>query len=48
MNKIIEDELIQGLHNLIGVNKKLMKEYVKDNDIRHILDHPAVMGMNAR
>ena len=48
MNKIIEDELIQGLHNLIGVNKKLMKEYVKDNDIRHILDHPAVLGMNAR
>lgn len=48
MNKIIEDELIQGLHALVGVNKKLMKEYVKDNDIRHILDHPAVLGMNAR
>lgn len=48
MNKIIEDELIEGLHVLVGVNKKLLKDYVSDNDIRHILDHPAALGMDAR
>ncbi len=48
MNKIIEEELIQGLHVLIGLNKKRLREYVKSNDIGHILDHPAVLGMNER
>ena len=48
MNKIIEDELIKGLHVLVGINKKLLRDYVRDNDIRHILDHPAVLGMDVR
>ena len=48
MNKIIEDELIEGLHVLVGVNEKLLRDYVRDNDIRHILDHPAVLGMDSR
>ena len=48
MNKIIEDELIKGLHVLVGINKKLLGDYVRDNDIRHIIDHPAVLGMDIR
>ena len=48
MNKIIEDALIDGLHVLVGINKKLLRDYVRDNDVRHIIDHPAVLGMNAR
>ena len=26
MNKIIEDELIKGLHVLVGINKKLLRD----------------------
>lgn len=48
MNKIIEDELIKGLHVLVGINKEMLRDYVRDNDIRHILDHPAVLGMDIR
>ena len=48
MNKIIEDELIKGLHVLVGINKEMLRDYVRDNDIRHILDHPAVLGMDVR
>lgn len=48
MNKIIEEELIQGLHVLIGLNQKRLREYVKSNDIGHILDHPAALDMNER
>lgn len=40
--------LIQCLHKLVGLKVQDMREYARENNIMHVLDHPTVLPINQK
>ncbi|TCL57678.1 DNA repair protein RadC [Kineothrix alysoides] len=41
-----QDQFLEGLHRLTGIKKSVLSDYAKENDILHIIDHPAVIKIS--